>query len=103
MFSAFIRKVFLSLLHVGTRSIISWQYAMDAEEVCLSCGADAVLVFHPSSSVSCLLVLLMSPLIPHFYYLSLSECVGAMILSTPVISASEFSFIYSHFYLTDQF
>lgn len=95
MFSAFIRKVFLSLLRVGARSIISWQYAMDAEEVCLSCGADAVLVFHPSSSVSCL--------IPHFYYLSLSECVGAMILSTPVISASEFSFIYSHFYLTDQF
>lgn len=40
IFLFFIRKVFLSLLHVGTRSIISWHYAMDAEEVCLSCGAD---------------------------------------------------------------
>lgn len=31
-------KVFLSLLRVGTRSIISWQYPMDAEEVFVMWG-----------------------------------------------------------------
>lgn len=43
-----------------------------------------VLVFHPSSPVSCLLVLLMSPLIPHFYYLSVSgQWYSALLLFQP--------------------